>query len=283
MLLDHELNVGEIVDAFGMGQPRISRHLKVLATAGLLDCRRDGLRVFYRAASAGVVGEFLAAHRPFLSSMPGYAEDAQNAQAAVRERTFAARRFFDAVADKWRDLTREVLGDFNLCEELAGRLHPGMIVADFGCGTGELLARLAEDARRVIGVDGSRRMLELATARLSGRANAKLLHGELERLPLRDGEVQAATLSLVLHHVNDPLAVLRETRRTLAAGGMLLVAEFDRHDNEDMRLKYGGARLGVDQETLYDWLRTAGFAPRRADAFSVNQGLTLLIAEAAVA
>lgn len=282
VLLAHELNVGELVGVFGMGQPRISRHLKILAEAGLVESRRDGLWAFYRAAQAGAGRDFLAAHGPLLAGLPQHGQDAERALIAVRERALATRRFFDSVAGQWRDLSREVLGDFDLAEELSSRMHPGMIAADLGCGPGELLSRLAEGARQAIGVDSSPRMLELAAARMAGRTNASLRLGELEHLPLRDGEIQAATLSMVLHHVSDPLAVLAEARRVLAPGGSLFIAEFDRHENEAMRVKYGDARLGVDKETLYDWLQTAGFAPRRVDAFPVNQGLTVLIAEAAL-
>lgn len=282
VLLAFELNVGELVAVFGMGQPRISRHLKVLADAGLLECRREGLWAFYRAARRGAARSFLDCHATLLAALPQHAQDRERALAAVRERVLATRRFFDAVAGQWRDLAREVLGDFDLAEELAGRLHPGMIAADLGCGPGELLARLAGSARQAIGVDSSPRMLELAGARLADRPNVSLRLGELEHLPLREGEVQAATLSMVLHHVSDPQAALAEARRVLAPGGMLLVAEFDRHDNEAMRVKYGDARLGVDRETMYGWLQTAGFVPRRVDAFPVNQGLTVLIAEAAL-
>jgi len=277
-----ELNVGELVGVFAMGQPRISRHLKIMAEAGLLECRREGLWAFYRAAQDGPGREFLQRHAPLLEAIPQHAQDRERALVAVRERAHATRRFFDAVAGQWRDLAREVLGDLDLAEELAGRMHPGMIVADLGCGPGELLERLAGSARLAIGVDSSQRMLELAGARLAGRANVSLRLGELEHLPLREAEVQAATLSMVLHHLSDPQAVLAEARRVLAPGGTLLVADFDRHDNEAMRVKYGDARLGVDKETMYDWLQAAGFSPRRVDAFPVNQGLTVLIAEAAL-
>lgn len=282
VLLEFELNVGELVAVFCMGQPRISRHLKILSDAGLLECRREGLWAFYRAAVQGPGRKFLDCDAALLVGAPQHGTDRERAQGAVRERVQATRRFFDSVAGQWRDLAREVLGDFDLAEELAGRLHSGMIVADLGCGPGELLVRLAHSARSVVGVDSSARMLELAGARLADRPNVSLRLGELEHLPLREAEVQAATLSMVLHHLNDPQAALAEARRVLAPGGQLLVAEFDRHGNEDMRVKYGDARLGVDQETLYEWLQTAGFAPRRVDAFPVNQGLVVLIAEAAL-
>lgn len=283
VLLARELNVGELVGVFGMGQPRISRHLRILCEAGLLECRREGLRAYYRAAAQGDGRRYLDRAAPFFGESSTHARDIARAEEAVRERMMASRRFFDAVAGQWRDLSREVLGDFDLAGELAGRLRAGMLVADLGCGPGELLARLATTARHVLGVDASPRMLELAAARLAGQPNVSLRLGELEHLPLRDAEVQAVTLSLVLHHLDDPRAALAEARRALAPGGTLLVAEFDRHGNEAMRDKYGDARLGVDAETLYEWLRLAGFTPVGMETFPVNHGLTVRIAEAAVA
>lgn len=288
LLRAHELNVGELVAVLGMGQPRISRHLKILFDAGLVECRREGLWAFYSVAAKGPGRRFLDCQAALLDEAGAAplglvcAADKKRAEACVRERAKATQRFFDSVAGEWQMLSREVLGDFDLADELASRLHPGMLVADLGCGPGELLLRLAEGARQAIGVDSSPRMLELAEKRLAGRDNVSLRLGDLTHLPLREDEIQAATLSLVLHHLSDPVAALAEAKRALCPAGVLLVAEFDRHDNDAMRVKYGDPRLGVDRETLENWLRQAGFAPRRISEHPVNQGLTVLIAEAAL-
>ncbi|MBA4358152.1 MAG: hypothetical protein C0405_10555, partial [Desulfovibrio sp.] len=214
--------------------------------------------------------------------------------AAVRERVQATRRFFDAVAGQWRDLAREVLGPLDLPGEIARRVPEGAAVADLGCGPGELLERLRARACLVIGVDNSPRMLELAGLRLNGngkgavagrapngRAGVSLRLGDLTHLPLREGEVQACVFSMVLHHLPDPVAALAEARRVLCPGGVLLIADFDRHDVDAMRVQYGDTRLGLDQQTLCVWLNEAGFRPGQTDLYPVNQGLTVLIAEAA--
>lgn len=287
-----ELNVGELVAVLGMGQPRISRHLKILMEAGLVDCRREGLWAFYSAAATGPGRQVLEASAALMDApdaAPAFADDASRAAAAVRERVQATRRFFDAVAGQWRDLSREVLGDLDLPGEIAGRVPDGAAVADLGCGPGELLERLSKRACLVIGVDNSPRMLELAAQRLNGngkgaqavRAGVSLRLGDLTHLPLREGEVQACVFSMVLHHLPDPVAALAEARRVLCPGGLLVIADFDRHDNEAMRVQYGDARLGLDQQTLRAWLGEAGFAPGRLELYPVNQGLTVLLAEAA--
>ncbi|OGR35650.1 MAG: hypothetical protein A2051_09645 [Desulfovibrionales bacterium GWA2_65_9] len=289
-----ELNVGELVAVMGMSQPRISRHLKILVEAGLVDCRREGLWAFYCAAATGPGSEVLGISAGFMDR-PEFAADAQRAEAAVRERVQATRRFFDAVAGHWRDLSREVLGELDLPGVIASRVPEGAAVADLGCGPGELLERLSGSACLVIGVDNSPRMLELAGQRLNdngkhapegrashnGRAGVSLRLGDLTHLPLREGEAQAAVFSMVLHHLPDPVAALSEARRVLCPGGRLIIADFDRHKNEAMRVLYGDARLGLDRQQLRTWLEEAGFMPGLMELYPANQGLQVLIAEAA--
>lgn len=294
ILRRHELNVGELVGVLDMGQPRISRHLKILVEAGLVDCRREGLWAFYSAASSGPGRQVLDCTAALLDApeaLPEFEADLGRAAAAVRERVQATRRFFDAVAGQWRDLSREVLGAFDLAGEIARRLPEGASVADLGCGPGELLERLSQRACLVIGVDNSPRMLELAAARLNGkgaptagagvRAGVSLRLGDLTHLPLREGEVQAVVLSMVLHHLPDPVAALGEARRVLCPGGLLLIADFDRHEVDAMRVEYGDTRLGLERQMLHLWLTEAGFEPGQTELHPVNQGLLVLIAEAA--
>ncbi len=286
ILRRHELNVGELVAVMGMSQPRISRHLKIMVEAGLVECRREGLWAFYCAAGSGPGCEVLETSAGFMNT-PEFAADAHRADAAVRERVQATRQFFDAVAGHWRDLSREVLGDLDLAGAIASRVPEGAAVADLGCGPGELLERLSQRACLVIGVDNSQRMLELAGQRLNGKASqdghagVSLRLGDLTHLPLREGEAQACVFSMVLHHLPDPVAALAEARRVLCPGGRLIIADFDRHENEAMRVLYGDARLGLDRQQLRTWLEEAGFQPGQTELYPVNQGLVVLLAEAA--
>jgi len=287
-----ELNVGELVAVLGMSQPRISRHLKILVEAQLVDCRREGLWAFYRAAASGPGSRVLGTSAEYMDT-PEFEVDASRAAAAVSERVQATRRFFDSVAGRWRDLSREVLGELDLPGEIARRVPEGASVVDLGCGPGELLERLSERACLVIGVDNSPRMLELAGQRLGGqalqdgrnpldgRAGISLRLGDLTHLPLRECEAQACVFSMVLHHLPDPVAALSEARRVLCPGGRLIIADFDRHENEAMRVHYGDARLGLDRQQLRAWLEEAGFLPGPVELYPVNQGLKVLLAEAA--
>jgi ArsR family transcriptional regulator len=280
VLLRHELNVGEIVQALGLGQSRVSRHLKVLVDSGLLELRREGLWSYYRAAEQGEGRAFLNAALPLLAHEPDLARDLEEAAAVVRERATATRRFFDAIAPEWDRLQRDVLGDFDLGGAILARMPKNATAADLGCGTGELLARLASKAMKAIGVDNSPRMLEIAAKRFRGNNAVSLRIGELTHLPLRDWEADFAVLSMVLHHLDQPAQALTEAARVLKFDGRLLVADFDEHAEEDMRASYGDHRLGFSRETMLQWLAQARFEVRSVERFPVNRGLAVMLYEA---
>ncbi len=277
----YELNVNELISILGMGQSRVSRHLKILTSAGLLSWRRDGLWVFYAAVEEGPGRKFLDAVLPFLAGDAARA-DLDMAAGVIDERLRSTRQFFNAIADDWDCLAREVLGDFDLPGAIVARMPAGAVAADLGCGTGQVLERMLEPAGEVIGVDGSARMLELARRRFaseSGRVSLRI--GDLEHLPLRDGEADFISINMVLHHLSSPVAALEEARRALKRNGRLVIADFDRHENEAMRASYGDRWLGFTMEALTAALARAGFAPRTAERIAVEQGLFihLIVAE----
>ncbi|MDR0466910.1 MAG: metalloregulator ArsR/SmtB family transcription factor [Deltaproteobacteria bacterium] len=291
ILQQYELSVNELVQLLGMGQSRISRHLKILADAGLLTWRRDGLWVFYRAAEGGSGNAFLDAMSPFLEEDPALRADVDMAARILEDRSRKTRQFFNAIAEDWDALNREVLGDFDLAEAVCAAMPANCgAAADLGCGTGMVLERMRFHARELIGVDGSSRMLELARRRFSasgGQGDAdpqvSLRIGELEHLPLRDGEAHFACINLVLHHLSEPLPALKEIRRILQPGGLLLAADFDKHGNERMRKDYGDRWLGFDEAALHTMFAKAGFVALRTTRRPVGKGLCLLLilAEAA--
>jgi len=286
VLQRHELSVNELVQLLGMGQSRISRHLKILADAGLLNWRRDGLWVFYRAAENGSGKAFLAAMTPFMEEDAATRSDLDMAARILEDRARKTHLFFNTIAEDWDALNREVLGDFDLAGAVCAALPANCGVAvDLGCGTGMVLSRMRFHARERIGVDGSPRMLELARRRFAAAGGhggdepqVSLRIGALEHLPLRDGEAHFACINLVLHHLSEPIAALKEIRRILLPGGLLLATDFDKHSNEQMRKDYGDRWLGFDENMLHDMLAKAGLTPRRTTRQSVGKGLCLLLA-----
>ncbi|CCH48558.1 ArsR/SmtB family transcription factor [Pseudodesulfovibrio piezophilus] len=280
VLLEYELNVGEIVQVMEMGQSRISRHLKILSDSGLVDVRREGLWAFYRASEDGPGRDFLDGIALLFEGENELKRDSNRADRVIRERMAATRQFFDAIAPEWDRMTAEVLGEIDLGREIQTRLPQCGCAADIGCGPGDMLEILAGTSDMVIGVDNSPKMLELAEERFSGDANMSLRIGEMTHLPLRDQEADCTIMSLVLHHLARPVDALREAGRVLRKGGKLLIAEFDQHDNEIMRSEYGDRRLGIPKSKMCDWLAQTDFTVRDVTEFQVNMDLVVVIYEA---
>jgi len=204
----------------------------------------------------------------------GPTEDLERARQCLEARALETRRFFNAIAPDWRAMRREVLGALDLDGLILTLLPRSAKAVDLGCGPGDLLEAMAARADDLIGVDASPAMLELAR-RKPGLARASLRVGELEHLPLADAEVQAAVLSLTLHHLSDPAAALAEARRVVAPGGVLVVADYLKHQGEHMRQRYGDRWLGFTEEEMTRWLGDAGLVLETMDRKPVNLGLML--------
>lgn len=276
VLCRHELNVNELVLILEIGQSRISRHLKILSAAGLLNWRREGLWVFYSTAQNGQAKAFIDAIRPFIDNDPAFKADLDMAAGMIEERVHKTRQFFNSIAEDWDKLSREVLGAFDLPSAVTAHMPHCRVAADLGCGTGNVLNAMLEHCDTVIGVDGSPRMLELARRRfVKDQARVSLRIGDLSHLPLADGEAQFASLNMVLHHLPQPGEVLGEIRRVLSPGGLLALTDFNRHEDERMRNEYGDHWLGFERRTLEDFLTRAGFAVRESRLAPVERGLSL--------
>lgn len=278
ILWHYELSVNELVTLLNMGQSRVSRHLKILSDAGLLQARRDGLWVFYKAVEEGENKDFLASLFSYLS------KDLQNdldvASRIIEERAIKTRQFFNSIADDWDELNKEVLGTFSLPKEVKKSVPATCKMAvDLGCGTGEVLDKLLEVSENVIGVDGSPKMLDLARRRFNDNLT-KLSHlslriGELDHLPLRDNEADFACINLVLHHLSDPRIALSEIERVLAPRGLLFISDFVQHKEEKMRRNYGDRWLGFSRENLEAYLQEFGFNITQYKTQKVKMGLQL--------
>lgn len=276
----HELSVGELVGVLGASQPSVSRHLKIMADAGLVRVRRDGRRVFY-AMAEGVGAQPLECLRPLLDATPGLDADLRAAQQVMAARRRETVQFFDAVADDWPNLRRELLGEADpeaVLERLPAECGPA---ADLGCGAGDLLGALAERCVTAIGVDNSARMLAEARRRYAAHPGVTLRMGELEHLPLGDAEAASAVMSQSLHHAADPAQALREAARVLTPGGTLVIADLEPHTREELRERFGHRWLGFARTDIEAWLEQAGLEPRSYDTRALSApGLTLALSTA---
>ena len=282
MLSHYELNVNEIVSIVEMIQSGVSRHLKILLEAGLLVSRKDGSYIYYsdnRTQDASDLIQFVARR---VETDPVFIRDLERAGQSISLRKNRTKRFFRTVAPQWDRLKKEVLGDLDLNGIIVEKLRPYETMADLGCGTGEILSCLLDqDKSQLIGVDASPEMLEQARIRLPHRAHLELRLGELENLPMRDQEVDAAVMSMVLYHIVEPEKSIREVARVLKEKGRFVLADFRRHNHEGIKDLIGGSWMGFKKEQIEEWLTDNGLALQDYTEFKVEKNLviTLYIAE----
>ncbi len=278
ILIHHELSVNEVVALMEMGQSRISRHLKVLTDSGLIECRRDGAWAFYSAVAQKDAGRFTDLLRPFFQSEPQLADDLENASRLVNERSIKSRNFFNSIASEWNYLKQKVLGDFDLNRAILDCVGKCRFAVDLGCGTGELMAGLRQKADFAVGIDSSRKMLDQAEKLFSGdKQNIELRLGELEHLPVGNSEADLAVISMVMHHLADPEKVAMEVARILKPGGIFIIADFEKHTNEEMRKKYGDRWLGFSKDEIRTILNHSRFEEQETKTFQLKQSINLNI------
>lgn len=269
VLLDRqELTVGELCTVLQLPQSTVSRHLRTLADAGWVESRPEGTRRLYRATlerlEPGAL-QLWELTREEIATGDAGRSDLSRLESLLAARTHGSRYFEDRGGD-W-DARRDALfGRHFYLFALCGLCEESWEVVDLGCGTGPVAEALAPFVRRVVGVDGSEAMLELAAGRLQRFDNVELRHGSLEAPPLEDASVDVATLCLVLHHVDDPALVLREVHRILRPGGRVLIVDMLPHEREAYRQEMGHRWLGFSEEQLRGWLDAAGLdaAPIRS-------------------
>ncbi len=262
LLERHELTVSELRAVLQLPQSTVSRHLKVLTDAGWLSSREDGTSNRYRlelkALDAGV-RRLWTTVREEVESLPAAQRDAQRVKGVLADRHTRSQQFFASSAAQWDKVRAELFGARTELYALAGLLSPTDVVIDLGCGTGQLSEVIAPFVERVIAIDESAAMLRAARARLGRLENVDLRSGSLESLPVEDASVDVAFLSLVLHYIAEPAAVLAGIRRALRKDGRLLVVDMTPHDHVNYRQDMGHVWLGFEQEQLQQWSQSAGF------------------------
>jgi ubiquinone/menaquinone biosynthesis C-methylase UbiE len=267
LLLDrHELTVGELCSALQLPQSTVSRHLKTLADEGWVTARAEGTsRRYAMPGTALDAGARRLWHlvREQVGTTPSARHDLSRAERVLLERRTTSQAFFSTRAGQWDKVRAELYGSRADLDPLVALLDPTWTVADLGCGTGQTTAALAPFVARVIAIDESSAMLTAARRRLAAHENVDFRSGRLEDLPIDDASVDVAVLSLVLHFVVDPAAVIAEAARVLRPGGRLLVVDMLPHERDDYRTTMGHLWLGFDEQQIAAWLEDAGFTGTR--------------------
>ena len=263
LLRSMELSVGELAQALGQSQPRVSRHVKILADAGLLDRHKEGSWVFLALKGEERTGPLFALMDRWMDKASREVLDSDAVRlAAVRaDRAEAANRYFSAHAPVWDSIRSLHVAESAVEHAISRALgdRPLGRLVDIGTGTGRMLELLGSGATQAIGVDKSSEMLRLARVKLAAAGiSSSLRQADMYALPLADGSADHVVIHQVLHYAQAPGPAVAEAARVLRPGGRLLVVDFAPHEREDLRTRDAHVRLGFTDEAMLAWFNAAG-------------------------
>jgi len=275
VLDQHELGVAEMCEILQLPQSTVSRHLKVLSEQGWLKSRRQGAVHLYRMAAGELDGgarKLWLAAREQTEVWPAVRQDQLRLARRLQERRQTSEAFFAGAASQWDRLRADAYGRSFSQQPMLALLPADAVVADLGCGTGEVAATLAPWVGRVIGIDNSAAMLKAAGRRTENLASVELRRGELDAIPIEDACCDVAMVLLVLSYVTDAPAVLKEMARILKPGGRAVVVDLLPHDREDFHQKMGHQVMGFELDQVRTMLEESGLKVTRATALPPEVG-----------
>lgn len=285
LLADGDHSVKDLTEILDQSQPRVSRHLKLLADAGLVQRHAEGAWAYYRLATGGQGAELARWLTARLDPNGAERRRDRTRQLETRaaQQTMAAN-YFAKVADSW-DLLKtlhvpEAAVEAAVLAELGGRSVD--LLLDLGTGTGRMLEVLAPAYKRGIGIDSSREMLAVARARLAGAgvAHAQVRLGDIAGLDSSAGPADVIVIHQVLHYFDDPGRMLAQARSVLKPGGEILIVDFAPHDLEFLRTEHAHRRLGLSRKQMMGWANLAGLdvlAAREFPSVTKDGGLTVCL------
>ena len=298
LLTRMELAVGELAQVLDQSQPRVSRHIRILAEAGLAERRREGSWVFVRGISgaggpplagpplAGVIAGLIDRGEAGDPAFAAQAEADRLRLGQIRHaREARAADYFARHAGQWDVLRSLHSADATVEGELHRLLgtappHSSGLgrVLDVGTGTGRMAELFEPAADAVVALDNSPEMLRLARARLQhlDPGRVELVQGDFAALPFADAAFDTVLFHQVLHYAQSPEAVLAEAARVTRPGGRVAIVDFASHDREELRSAHAHVRLGFADEQVRALLTAAGFAPEAGQALT-GEELTVMI------
>ncbi len=266
LLGEGEMNVKDLTRILGQSQPRISRHLKLLAEAGLVERYQEGSWVYFRLAEgtdcAELVSQILSRVDPEDQTLK---RDRARATAVKQERARSAQKYFREHAAEWDRIRSLHVAENDVEDMMLNIVGPGPFdnLVDCGTGTGRILELFADRIDRGLGFDINHDMLSYARANLSrgGFRHCQVRHGDLFNLPLDDKVADLVIVHQVLHFLENPVAAIFEAARVMKYGAKLLIVDFAGHNLEFVRDELAHQRLGFEDKLVQEWITDAGLEP----------------------
>jgi len=263
-----DLTVTDLTDILGQSQPRISRHLKLLAEDELVERYQEGAWAYFRLRRDGAAAELVRAILATADAAdPVLVRDAQRLVAVKQTRSERAQAYFSRNASEWDELRRLHVSDEAVEAALLDAVDtvPVGSLLDLGTGTGRMLQLLAPLYNHGTGIDASRDMLTVARANLDkgGIVKASVRQGDIFNLPVDGQEFDLVTIHQVLHFLDQPQLALSEATRVLKPGGRLAVIDLAPHTLDHLREEHAHVRMGFSHEVMAEWLGKAGLTVER--------------------
>lgn len=257
-----ELSVGELAQILCQSQPRVSRHVKILADAGLIARQREGSWMFLRGGDPEMLHPLLDMVARADGVQAEHQADLARLASVRAERVAASERYFAQHAESWDALRSLHVADAEVEQAICTTLGTGKMdmLVDIGTGTGRMLTLLGHQAGQAIGIDRSSEMLRVARGKCeaAGLANVQLRQGDMFALPLDTGAADVVILHQVLHYADAPGDAIAEAARILRKGGRLLIVDFAPHHREELRSQHAHSRLGFEDRQMLGWITAAG-------------------------
>ncbi len=278
-----DLTVTDLTEILGQSQPRVSRHLKLLMEAQLVERYQEGSWAYFQLADGESARDFLAGvvgrvdpHDPVVE------RDLERLGAVKRKRQEKAAHYFSANAASWDEIRSLHVPDGAVEAEMKRLIgeRPFQAMLDLGTGTGRLLELFAPLYRRGVGIDLSREMLSVARANLDNAAiaHAQVRQGDLYAPPVERDSFDLVTMHQVLHYLDEPGLAIIEAARLLRPAGRLVIVDFAPHGLEFLREDHAHVRLGFSDRQIAEWFDEAGLEMEAERSFapaSETPGLTV--------
>jgi ArsR family transcriptional regulator len=282
LLAAEELSVMELGRILDQSQPRVSRHLKLMTEAGLIERFPDGAWVFYRLPHHGPRRQLIDAVLDLLNESGQPERDFQRLEEVRGERQAKAAAYFERVAPRWDEIRSLYVPETAVEAAIEAAAGPGPFerLVDLGAGSGRMLTLLGHRARTSIGLDLSQQMLNIARGNVAraGLEKVELRHGDIFATRLPSESADLVVVHQVLHYLSDPATAVAEAARLVAEGGRLVIADFAPHGLEFLRTEHQHRRLGFSDEEMANWLADAGLKVVAVQALKPErEGLTVKI------